>query len=853
MATIQIDQAIADQMVAEAVNYSATQYFTGDTQRTLQALKEGRCEVCGVLSDHLEKQVGEYLGHLDKTVKAVYSYGPERGSIHAQKEAQASRRSGINLVAWVDRKSAALCTLSATLETVLAESQRKIGCKNATPACYTLDVQLVDDEDVMERRGYGVIVDSMLMRTTQVWRRYDLPKPDISTSKSLQTAPDQDIDLELAPESSLLEYALSLEGLATSEHDELTTHLLKVKAGLIHRIISDQPAYINVAKKWFTISDLESIHRRKIGNGKIGGKAAGVMLAARIINEIANQEIKDCIHFPESYFLGSDLIYIFMAMNGLMHWNDQKYKPEDQICAEYPQIQEQFQAGRFPPEVLGELQLILDQTGAKPLIVRSSSQLEDNFGTSFAGKYDSYFCPNQGSSTENLKDLTLAISRTYASTLKPEALLYRRSKGLQTYDERMAILIQEVQGERFGRYFLPQGAGVAFSRNIYRWSPQIRREDGFVRLVWGLGTRAVGRFSNDYPRLIALSHPTLQPDDSTEAIRHYSQHYVDSIDLVANQFVSLPVHEVLDPRYPPLRYLVQLERDGFFVTPRTRVRLEDVSKLAITFEELLRRTNFPSLIADVLRLIERNYHATVDMEFTIHIPNPNELHPKAHISLLQCRPQSHLQDTYAIKKPADLKSVDLILTTHFMVPQGYLPGVRYTIFVDPQAYYALPTPEARAAIGLAISRLNNQLGEKSFICVGPGRWGTTNPDLGVSVSYADIYNAGALIELSGEGIGSSPEPSLGTHFFQDLMEAQIYPLVIRLEDQGSFLNTDFFYGSPNALKNYMEADEQLQGCLRLIEIDAFRPGYHLDLFMDDAQREATAYLSPDLPEGEQSR
>jgi hypothetical protein len=103
-----------------------------------------------------------------------------------------------------------------------------------------------------------------------------------------------------------------------------------------------------------------------------------------------------------------------------------------------------------------------------------------------------------------------AIIRVYA-TLKPEALLYRRSKGLQDYDERMAILIQVVQGEQYGQYYLPQSAGVAFSRNLYRWAPQIRREDGFARLVWGLGTRAVERVGNDYPHPVALSHPMLRP------------------------------------------------------------------------------------------------------------------------------------------------------------------------------------------------------------------------------------------------------------------------------------------------------------------------------------------------------
>jgi phosphoenolpyruvate synthase/pyruvate phosphate dikinase len=98
------------------------------------------------------------------------------------------------------------------------------------------------------------------------------------------------------------------------------------------------------------------------------------------------------------------------------------------------------------------------------LIVRSSSLLEDNFGTSFAGKYESHFCPNQGTQEENLEDLTCAIKRVYASIFNPDALLYRRSRELQDYDERMAILLQVVQGEKFGKYFMPHAAGVAFSQ-----------------------------------------------------------------------------------------------------------------------------------------------------------------------------------------------------------------------------------------------------------------------------------------------------------------------------------------------------------------------------------------------------
>lgn len=851
MNTEQITQATADRMIEDAIALCAARYFEGDIQLALEALRKGRRDVRLEFTQAIGRQISEYLGQMDRTVKAVYDYEIDPTSLRAfNQDVTSAQKVGINLVAWVDRKSAALSALVATMETVLNQSQKKFGLGETEVPYIPLNVVMVDNQDVQEGRGYGVIASSELIHSSQVW-----PNPEQASRPAPQEPREstQDTLLELltsfdpqfAPESRIIDHALAIEKVPPEQRGPLEYHLTELKVALIRKIISDQLSYINIAKKWFTTEDLADLHQRRIGYGKIGGKAAGMILADRILKEVADEEVRACIQIPESYFLGSDLIYIFMAMNGLMHWNDQKYKPEDSIRAEYAQIREEFQVGEFPPEVLMELRGILEGIGPKPLIVRSSSQLEDNFGTVFAGKYDSFFCPNQGSPEENLGALTNAIARTYASTLKPEALLYRRSKNLQDYDERMAILLQVVQGEQFGHYFLPHGAGVAFSRNLYRWSPEIHQEDGFVRLVWGLGTRAVGRMADDYPRLVALSHPTLLPDDSAEAIRRYSQHKVDLIDLQDNAFKTLPIHAVLTPQYGPLRLIAELDQAGSFFPPRMRVRRDDIPHLAITYNEFLRRTPFTTILMKVLRMVEANYHAAVDMEFTVQIQDQGALNPQVQISLLQCRPQPHLGDVYAVRLPRGLPSEEVIFSTRFMVPRGYLSGIQYVLFVDPDGYYSLPTPAARNKVSLAISRLNATLGDKNFICVGPGRWGSANPDLGVFVSYADIYHAGALVELSGEGFGLAPEPSLGTHFFQDLMEAQIYPLALRLDDPEAVFNRDFFYQTPNCLSAWMEADPALQKSLHLIDVSAYRPGHHLEIVMDDEESQALAFLSPD--------
>lgn len=649
---------------------------------------------------------------------------------------------------------------------------------------------------------------------------------------------------ELAPQDMLFEQATAIERLPENQREHYKHRYHELIVVLIRRMISDQLAYINIAKTWFTASDLYEIQQRKIGHGKIGGKAAGMLLAARILSEVADDDIRSCLRIPESYFLASDVMYAFMSYNDLMHWGDQKYKSEEQIHADYPKIHEDYARAEFPEDIVDKLKELLDEVGSVPLIVRSSSLLEDNFGTSFAGKYESVFCPNQDSPENNLKAIIKAIAFVYASALNPDALLYRRAMGLQDYDERLAILIQVVEGGRVGDYHFPHAAGVGFSRNLYRWSPQIRSEDGFLRLVWGLGTRAVDRVGRDYPRLVALSHPDLRPESDPKVIRRYSQQYIDVINLKENKFESLPVHDVIDRRYPLLRYIGQLDQGGYLVPIRTNLSEEDTVRVVITFDALIQRTAIADRLKRMLSILEQHYKTPVDMEFAIRVKNLQSLTPDVNISVLQCRPLSHAIEEEA-KLPDDLPSENMIFSTQRVVPQGFVSGIRYILFVVPEGYYALPTPSARSELGRSIGRLNAILADDVFICIGPGRWGTRNPDLGVNIRYADIYNTRALVELAGQGIGPAPEPSFGTHFFQDLVEARIHPLAIFLDDEDVVFNREFFYETPNRLAERAPDEVNLADSIRLIEVSSYRPGHHIDLVMDNLAGKAVAFLVPD--------
>jgi hypothetical protein len=645
---------------------------------------------------------------------------------------------------------------------------------------------------------------------------------------------------ELAPQDMLFEQAEAIERLPAAKRRKFEARLQEIKVVLIRTMISDQLAYLNVARKWFTVDDLKEIRRRKIGYGKIGGKSAGMMLAFRILSEAAPEEVRQGVHIPVSYFLASDLFYTYLANNSLMHWSDQKYKTEARMRADYPRIVREFVRGKFPEDILEQLQVILDEAGAHPLIVRSSSLLEDNFGTSFAGKYDSFFCPNQGTPAENLAALTEAIARVYASLLNPNALLYRHQMGLVDYDERIAVLIQFVQGETFGRYFLPQAAGVAFSRNLFRWSPQIRKEDGFLRLVWGLGTRAVEAVADDQPRLVALSHPLLQPSDSVPAIREHSQHFVDLLDLQANTLRTLPIQDVLRTDYPVVRYVAQQDEEGYLSPIQSN--LVEPDRLVITFEALLRRTPLAERMRSLLAILEEHYGSPVDTEFTAEVVDPESPQPDVRIALLQCRPQSQLGDDRQMDLPVTLQAEDILFSTRRMVPHGTIPSIRWVLFVPPEGYFGLTSSTERNRLERAIGRLNAAMKDESFICVGPGRWGTSTPDLGVSIAYGDIYHTKALVELASKGIGVDLEPSFGTHFFQDLMEAHIYPLAVYLDDPEVDFNQDFFYQTPNRLLEWLPGEAALKACLRLIKVNDFRPGHTLCLVMNDEAGKAIAFL-----------
>ena len=615
----------------------------------------------------------------------------------------------------------------------------------------------------------------------------------------------------------------------------------QLRVALIRNFISDQLEFIGVAKNYLRVTDFEWIVDRVIGppkgQGRIWGKAAGMFLGYRILQgerEEHEREAVAQVHLPESWFVRSDVIENFIRLNRLDEYQSQKYKPAEEIRNEFSLIRQIFQNAEFPADLVSQLDKVLESVGRHPLIVRSSSLLEDRFGAAFSGMYASVFLGNQGSSHARLKALLAAVAEVYASTLAPNPLIYRRRHNLIDYNEDMAILIQKVVGTRHGRFFFPACAGVGFSRNEYRWSPRLKSEDGLARLVYGLGTRAVDRTGNDYSRMVALGAPMLRPEVTPERQARYSQRMVDVIDLTEDRFTTVPFSRVLEEGAgaPGFDWVASILTEDGLDEPTGGLDATPPERMCLTFDRLLARTRFAAIMRERMRRLEDAYQTPVNVEFA---------QVEDRFYLLQCRPLVQAEAAEAGRLPRGVPADRVVFVTRGLVRSGEVRGIAYVVYVDPRAYDDAD-PENRAAIGRAVARVNDALEGETFLLMGPGRWGTNDMQLGVKVHYADINHCRVLIEIAHRRGEFVPEVSYGTHFFQDLVEDGIYYLALHPDEGSDSLREAFFLLSPNALATVSPRDADLARCLRVVRVSDAAPGRALHLAMDGESGEAMCWL-----------
>ncbi|MBN1643323.1 MAG: hypothetical protein JW856_00665, partial [Dehalococcoidales bacterium] len=293
----------------------------------------------------------------------------------------------------------------------------------------------------------------------------------------------------------------------------MTEETIALKETLSRMMIGNHKKLVQLSERYLSLNEILKVRERLIGSGRIGGKAAGMILARNVLLADTGQtDFSQVLDEHDSFYIGSDVFFTFLVNNDLFQIRLEMTKTGSLSWEEFEKLERRFLEGKFPEETMEQFRGMIDYYGQAPIIVRSSSLLEDGFTDAFAGKYRSEFCPNQGNPEKRLDAFLRAIKLVYASALNPDALAYRRRRGLGEGDEQMAVLVQRVSGTPYKQYFFPILAGVAFSRNLYAWTDRIEPEKGMIRLVFGMGTRAVNRVSGDYPRMIAVSHPNIRPE-----------------------------------------------------------------------------------------------------------------------------------------------------------------------------------------------------------------------------------------------------------------------------------------------------------------------------------------------------
>lgn len=597
---------------------------------------------------------------------------------------------------------------------------------------------------------------------------------------------------------------------AVKEQQDMVETLSRVLIGREKRMLS-------LVKEYFLLEDLVEIKKRLIGTGFIGGKSVGMLLARNILRKDPTLDWNTELELHDSFYIGSDIFYSYMVQNGW--WKLLMAQKTDEGYFEVAkELKGKMLHGVFPDEVKEQFLLMLEYFGQSPIIVRSSSLLEDAFGNAFAGKYESYFCPNQGSPEVRYRHFEEAVRKIFASTMSEDALTYRQQRGMAQEDEQMALLVQRVSGSHRNTYFFPDLAGVGLSYNTFVWQKGMDPKAGMLRIVFGLGTRAVNRVENDYPRIVALDAPLTKPYAKLEDVQRFSQHEVDILNLQDNDFQTLPAADLLTDSIETHLDLIAT-RDM-----AASAYLQSQGKNAkdawiLTFDELLASTPFAGTMSKMLKKLEQVYRYPVDIEFTVNFNTQG----KTQINLLQCRPFQTKGHYSRVELPEKISKSKILLQqeANFMGGSIY-QAISRIIHIDPQGYARLSLSE-KYEVARLTGRLNKQIGKRDkmpTILLGPGRWGTTTPAMGVPVRFSEINNITAIGEIAYQDGSLIPDLSFGTHFFQDMVEMDIFYMAIYPEKDGVIFNAAWMKKQPNILTDLMPDDGRFADVVHVYDVRA---------------------------------
>ncbi|OGT32782.1 MAG: phosphoenolpyruvate synthase [Gammaproteobacteria bacterium RBG_16_51_14] len=574
------------------------------------------------------------------------------------------------------------------------------------------------------------------------------------------------------------------------KQQHMIDQLCRVMIGRDQRILS-------LALTHLSLNDLLEIKSRLIGTGFIGGKTVGMLLARKILLDDESCSWKDYLETHDSFFVGSDVYYSYIIHNDW--WNLlMRQKTGECYYEAGAELREKMLHGEFPTDIRDEFWKMLDYYGQYPIIVRSSSLLEDGFGNAFAGKYESYFLVNQGVPEIRYKKLEDVVRKIFASTMSEEALSYRLQRELHWQEEQMALLIQRVSGSYHKHFYFPDLAGVGVSYNSFVWNKDLAPEAGMLRLVLGLGTRAVNRVDTDYPRIVALDAPLKQPLTGFDDERKFTQHNVDLLNISKDSFETVSLLSLENEKLDVPFHLFGL-RDRERARMLENQGIKDAEAWVLTFENLFSSGEFIGLMRKLLKKLEKTYNYPVEVEFTVNFPAGSTT---PLINVVQCRPMQTMGRDRKVAIPAGITGENTLFRSKGNFMGGSISQViNRVIWVHPAGYIKLTLSE-KYELARLIGRVNRMMPDNKqcpTLLMGPGRWGTSTPSMGVPVSFSEVSKMSALAEVAFSQDGFMPELSFGTHFFHDMVETGIFFIALFPDNSNCFFNRHWLESVPDEL------------------------------------------------------
>ena len=500
----------------------------------------------------------------------------------------------------------------------------------------------------------------------------------------------------------------------------------------------------------------------RMGDGSLGGKARGLAFLNSLVykHKLADKYENVKISIPRTIVIATDYFDQFIVENDLQYIIDSDISDEE--------ILSEFVAARLPESLVEELRVYVS-TARSPFAVRSSSKLEDSSYQPFAGVYSTYMVPLVENKDQMLRMLGKAIKSVYASVFYSGSRTYIQTTANLLSEEKMAVVVQSICGSQHNGLYYPMLSGVARSVNFYPIGSE-KPEDGIVDLAFGLGKTVVDggntlRFSPKYPKkILQLSDPKLALRD-TQKTMYALDLRPGAFKISRNEGVNLacpPVAEGLADFPHPELVASTFSIENNRMVPGVSANGPRV----ISFDSILRYGRYPlaQIIRDVLEICRKELMCDVEIEFAAdtyeHLSGTGLV-----LKLLQVRPVGEFSEDSSTSIEKALEQVDkIILKSDKALGSGKFEGMDYIIHIPSASFDSAKTK----AMAEEIAALNNKVKAegKGYLLIGPGRWGSSDPWLGVPVLWSDISEARMIVESAIPGY--QIEPSQGTHFFQNI-------------------------------------------------------------------------------------